>query len=608
MAGVPPSSAVSVSDVAVTSSASVFAPVSSGVGSSAPALCTDSSTLSSSSSVSTSVVSTPSLTSSGPTAPAQTGSSSNSVPARAKSFASVAKTAALPPKEIFSFPVSVDRPNTLVVRVPPTYYAKSGFTRPRFLSILFKLVKPASVSAVQLCPGCNFRVTFKPNFAAEQQRLLLHGLSSEDGVYFPVFEAELKASRVTVTKMPVEVPDAVIRSAFANFGTVTGLTREVYASHPTILTGTIFLTIQISKAIPAVLRFADFQVAVSYRGQPRQCRICTRSGHAAGRCPMRGLCSRCGAKGHTLASCKASLLPPPSQAPAPPSAPAPATSAPVSTSAPSLDVEFADAPQDDPVPWDDLVGDLPAVRPEDISFDPNPPPTTAGFANPPAGPPLPNPAPSTNVVFATPTTPSGLVLPSVVSPQPTLLSNPVLPNPLPPHLIPVSRPIPNFYVGPPNTPGALAAYHHAPASLLNLVQNMSQPPLVLSQEDLAADPLPTQPTPPATPHPTPSPSPSLLCHHAPVVSQQTPSQTPPPLLTRDGFLAPQPPRRTRVQPPPPSSGSASGTPYEFSHGRSHGQSHGKPHAVASRDRSRSPPPASHHGNKFSVLADLEDST
>ena len=293
MAGVPPFSA----------------PVSSGVGSSAPVLCTASTSLSSSS-VSTSVASTSTVAPSSPTAPAQTGSSSSPVPAQAKSFASVAKTAVLPPKEILSFPVSVARPNTLVVRIPPRYYAKSGFTCAHFLSILFKLVKPASLSAVQLCRGCNFRVTFKPNSAAEQQKLLLHCLSSEDGVYFPVFENELKASRVTVMKMPVEVPDAVIRSAFANFGTVTGLTREVYASHPSILTGTIFLTIQITKAIPAVLRFADFQVAVSYRGQPRQCEICTRSGHAAVRCPMKGRCFVAGPRGTLLSPAKRRYCPP----------------------------------------------------------------------------------------------------------------------------------------------------------------------------------------------------------------------------------------------------------------------------------------------------------
>ena len=84
------------------------------------------------------------------------------------------------------FPLKVDRSNTIVVRVPSGFYARASYTREKFMSVLFKLVRPESVCSVQLCPGCNFRVTFKPAFQAEKTKLLLRGLSSE-GVFFPRF-------------------------------------------------------------------------------------------------------------------------------------------------------------------------------------------------------------------------------------------------------------------------------------------------------------------------------------------------------------------------------------------------------------------------------------
>ena len=123
--------------------------------------------------------------------------------------------------------VEIPRARTLICRVPTAYWAKAAFTRQRFLSLLFKTVSPTSVVAVQQCPGCNFWITFSNSShgRADRERLLLSGLSSE-GVYFSVYEADLRKTRVTLTRLPYETPEKVVREVLSCFGKVTGFSRE----------------------------------------------------------------------------------------------------------------------------------------------------------------------------------------------------------------------------------------------------------------------------------------------------------------------------------------------------------------------------------------------
>ena len=219
------------------------------------------------------------------------------VPGPRRSFASVA-SASRP--NIPFFPVSIDRANTLLVKVPTSL--STSITRHSFMSSLFKIVSPNAVCSVQLCPGHNYRVTFKEGFSAERTKLLLRGIS-HDGLFFQVYEAEQRAVRITVTRLPVEVPDTVIKGAFSTFGNVLAFHRETYPAHPHVFTGVINLLMHLSSDIPAVVQFGPFQAGVSYRRQPRQCRICTRRNHRTDKCPYKGCCATCGKKGHSSVAC-----------------------------------------------------------------------------------------------------------------------------------------------------------------------------------------------------------------------------------------------------------------------------------------------------------------
>ena len=69
--------------------------------------------------------------------------------------------------------------------------------------------------------------------------------------------------------MPAEVPEPIIRAAFSSFGAISAFTRETYSSHPSIQTGVINLLMTLEREMPAVLRFGEYTVGVSYHRQAR---------------------------------------------------------------------------------------------------------------------------------------------------------------------------------------------------------------------------------------------------------------------------------------------------------------------------------------------------
>ena len=62
--------------------------------------------------------------------------------------------------------------------------------------------------------------------------------------------------------------------------------------------GVRIVRIKLTSQIPVVIRILNFPCKIYYRGQPKSCRSCKKTGHQAKDCPFKDKCFRCGSADH----------------------------------------------------------------------------------------------------------------------------------------------------------------------------------------------------------------------------------------------------------------------------------------------------------------------
>ena len=207
----------------------------------------------------------------------------------------------------------VARPNTLVIQCPEQI---AGMPEREFMVELFKSVPKPVVRACQFLPKNYVRVTFKDE--ASRDQALVKGVSVR-GFQLNVFEADPKAALVYCYWVPVEVSTDSIRHALSAYGQVLECQRQVHPEFQDIESGVRIVRVKLTTQIPEVIRILNFPCKIYYRGQPKSCRSCKRTGHLAKDCPFKDKCFRCGSADHQARNCTNAwnVNPPASAAPGP---------------------------------------------------------------------------------------------------------------------------------------------------------------------------------------------------------------------------------------------------------------------------------------------------
>lgn len=186
----------------------------------------------------------------------------------------------------------VARPNTLVIQCPDQVASMSEHD---FMVELFKSIPKSVMRTCQFLLKNYVRVTFKDE--ASHDLALIKGVSVR-GFQLNVFEADPKAALVYCYWVPVEVSTDLIRHALSAYGQVLECQRQVHPAFQDIESGVWIVRVKLSSQIPEGIRILNFPCKIYYRGQPKSCRSCKKTGHQAKDCLFKDKCFRCGSADH----------------------------------------------------------------------------------------------------------------------------------------------------------------------------------------------------------------------------------------------------------------------------------------------------------------------
>ena len=157
-------------------------------------------------------------------------------------------------------------------------------------------------------------------------KLKEQGLLFDNGIVtkcYDVGERVEPTREVTLSDVPYQVTDELIRSLLSGYGTVQNISRQRYEG-TAVLNGKVKVDMTILVNMPKSLHIAsNVEIAVVYAGQrvecancgslahftskcakPRPCYICRQDTHKAVDCPRVKSCFKCGIKGHLARSCR----------------------------------------------------------------------------------------------------------------------------------------------------------------------------------------------------------------------------------------------------------------------------------------------------------------
>lgn len=213
----------------------------------------------------------------------------------------------------------VARPNTLVIQCPDPV---ATLSKHDFMVGLFKSIPRSVVHACQFLPKNYVEVTFKNEASRD---LALIKVVSVCGFQLNIFEADPKAALIYCSWVPVEVSTDSIGHALSAYGQVLECQCQVHPDFQEIESGVQIVRVKLSSQIRKVIHIVKFTCKIYYRGQPKSCRSCKKTGHQAKDCPFKDKCFRCGLADHQARNCTNAwnVGHPPVAAPAVPTAPVP---------------------------------------------------------------------------------------------------------------------------------------------------------------------------------------------------------------------------------------------------------------------------------------------
>ena len=194
----------------------------------------------------------------------------------------------------------VDRPNTLVVKIPDEL---SDLSDSEVVDKLVAGLNVDDISAIQFMPRRFVRITFY-SFSARNEAFLA-GISI-GSTRLLTMEADPVVKDVYLEHLPVEVSDDTVAEALRPFGSVL-FSHDMMYPGTSIRTGTRLLKMSLASDIPVNLRILRYPCRVFYRGQPRPCSICRSPDHRAADCSLRDVCRLCHQPGHFARDCTSLL-------------------------------------------------------------------------------------------------------------------------------------------------------------------------------------------------------------------------------------------------------------------------------------------------------------
>ena len=147
-------------------------------------------------------------------------------------------------------------------------------------------------------PSLKFRVCFVSS--SFRQYYDINGLNVR-GLTITPFPAYEEVKAIFVGRAPPQMPDKHLYDCLTPYGCVISVKHLTIKGFPSVKSGTRMVSMVITKAIPAEVRIAGFQLSFCYRGQPPTCFVCQEVGKTAKDCPK---LSKRRDKGRTTTSSK----------------------------------------------------------------------------------------------------------------------------------------------------------------------------------------------------------------------------------------------------------------------------------------------------------------